>query len=476
MERCIFEDAFKTHLILRGVCMKKLLLSASVLLISASLAGCSSGNNSTAATSSKDAAKESPKEDQQSNKTSKGEKKNLVVWTFADTHNKYYQEAKKEFESAHPDVTVDIKQLEYGALYDKYTVVAKSGGKDAPDLIDVEQSAFPRYIKGNIPFEPLDIFLQRDKLTDAIPKGRQALYSVDGKPYGIEIAACVSALYYRKDIYDQAGIDVSKIKTWDEFVDISKKLLGKDKFIFSGTPKDQGTFEQLLRQEGGDIVTADGKIGFNTPEAAAVLKRIRTWKDAGIMDKNSPDGPQLWEAFKKGKYVAGFGADWWAGWLLQYAPELSGKWAAVPMPQGGPNSVPTTVVGGTGMAISKFSKNKDLAWEYLKLTHLDTKMVVKSFQIINLFPALESASKDPTLHAQSKMTEYFGGQDLANLYGNLITKAPNQNQAWWRPLVAKAWEKFEPDYQKGKMTPEEFLANVAKETQSSIDAEASRQN
>lgn len=451
--------------------MKKLLLSACVFLVSASLAGCNNGGNS-AVTSTKSNTQDS----QQSNTNKKGDKKNLVIWTFAETHNKYYQEVKKEFESNHPDVNVDIKQLEYGALYDKYTVVAKSGGKDAPDLVDVEQGAFPRFINGNVPFEPLDNYLQKDRLTDAIPKGRQALYTVDGKPYGIEIAACVAALYYRKDIYDQAGIDVSKIRTWDEFTDISKKIVGKDKFIFSGTQKDQGAFEQLLRQEGGDIVTTDGKIGFNTPEAASVLKRIRAWKDAGIMDKSSPDGPQLWEAFKKGKYVAGFGADWWAGWLLQYAPELSGKWAAVPMPLGGPQSVPTTVAGGTGMAISKFSKNKDLAWEFLKLSHLDTKMIIKSFQIINLFPALESASKDPALHGQSKMTEYFGGQDLAALYGNLISKAPNQNQAWWRPLVSKAWDKYEADYQKGKMSPEDFLANVAKETQSLMNAEKSRVN
>lgn len=443
--------------------------------MSANLFGCNTGNNSTAAN-----PKATTQDNLQSEKNDKsaknGDKKNLVVWTFVDTHNQYYQQVKKEFEQAHPDVFVDIKQLEYDALYDKYTVVAKSGGKDAPDLIDVEQGAFPRYINGNIPFEPLDSYLQKDNLTDAIPKGRRALYMVDGKSYGIEIAACVSALYYRKDLYDQASIDVTKIKTWDEFMEASKKLTGKDKFIFAGTPKDQSKFEQLLRQEGGDIVTADGKIGFNTPEGVSVLKRLRVWKDAGIMDKSSPDGPQLWDGYKKGKYVAGFGADWWAGMLVQNAPDLSGKWVAVPMPLGGPNSVPTTVTGGTGMAITKFSKNKDLAWEFLKMSHLDTKMVVKSFQIINLFPALESASNDPALHGESKMTKYFGGQDLAAMYGNLISKAPNQNQAWWRPLVSKAWDKFEPDYQKGKMTPEQFLENVAKETQSLMDAEKSKQN
>jgi arabinosaccharide transport system substrate-binding protein len=456
--------------------MKKLLQVITILAIFTSIVGCAN-KNSSSVTKTTDQSTVSSTPDNQDSATTKGGMKNIVIWTFAETHNKYYSTiVKPEYEKNHPGVTVDIKVLDYSALYDKYTVIAKSGGKDAPDIIDVEQGAFSRYINGNVPFEPLNDYLQRDNLSTAIPKGRQDLYTVDGKIYGIEIAACVAALYYRIDLYDAAGIDVKQLQTWDAFTDASKKLIGKDKFIFSGTAKDQGLFEELLRQEGQDIVTSDGKIGFNTPEAVSVLKRIRNWKDAGLMDKSSPDGPQLWAGYKKGKYIAGLGADWWGGWLVTNVADLKGKWAAVPVPLGGPNSVPTTVVGGTGMVMTKFSKNKELAWDFIKQSHLDTAMIAKSFQIIGLFPALQSAANDPILHEKSPLTEYFGGQDMADLFGSLVSKAPSQYQAWWRSLVGKAWDKYESDYQKDKTSPEDFLNNVAKETQKLIDSEKGKQN
>ncbi|MBO7747023.1 sugar ABC transporter substrate-binding protein [Paenibacillus sp. MWE-103] len=408
------------------------------------------------------------------NVSSSAGKKTITIWTFADTHKQYYDEMKANYEKEHPDINIKIELLEFTAMFDKYTVIAQSGGKGAPDLIDVEQGAFPRYIKGDVPFEPLNPYMERDGLSEAIPKGRLDLYTVNDNVFGIEIAACVSALYYRKDIYDAAGIDVSKLKTWDAFMEASKPLIDKNTFILSGTEKDEGVFEQLLRQEGGDMVTKDGKIGFDTPTGIEVLQRIKDWKDQGLMSKSSPEGPQAWEAYTKGQFIAAFGPDWWAGQLVQNAPDLSGKWAAVPMPLGGPSSIPTTVNGGTGMALSKFSANKEEAWDFLKYTHLNTENIVSSFQIINLFPALTSAAVSPDLHKENATTKYFDGQDIASLYADLGTQAPSQNQAWWRSLIGKAWDKYEPDYQNGKMTPETFLGSVDKELQSLIDAEQAR--
>ncbi|GGD79729.1 ABC transporter substrate-binding protein [Paenibacillus nasutitermitis] len=402
-------------------------------------------------------------------------KTTVTLWTFADTHKQYYDEMKTKYEKEHPDVKIKIELLESNALFDKYTVVAQSGGKDAPDLIDVEQGAFPRYIKGDIPFEPLNSYLDQGGFTDALPKGRLDLYTVDSKIYGIEIAACVSALYYRKDLYDAAGIDVSKLTTWDAFMEASKPLLAKDTFIFGGSEKSFDVFQSLLRQEGGDIVTADGKLGFNTDKGKMVMNRILSWKEQGLMSKSSPDGPQLWEAYAKGRFLAATGPDWWAGQLVQNAPNLSGKWAAAPMPLGGPDSVPTTVLGGTGLAVSKFSKNKEAAFDFLRYTHLDEENVVRSFQIINLFPALTSAARSEAMHKESDMTEYFGGQDLASLYTQLGEQAPSQNQAWWRSLIGKAWDKYEPDFQKGKLTPEQFLADVETELSSLMASEEARE-
>jgi ABC-type glycerol-3-phosphate transport system substrate-binding protein len=399
----------------------------------------------------------------------------LIVWVHADINKQYYDAVAERFKEDHPDVEVEVVLMDTTSISDKYTVIMNSGGTGAPDLLDVEQGIFPNFIRGEVPFAALNDLLKADGLSEAIAEGRQALYTVDGQVYGLEAAATVSALYYRKDIYDAAGIDVAKLKTWDEFMEASKKLADEDTFILpGGNPSLLNQFEMLLRQEGGDIVTADGGIGINTPEGLAVMNRLHQWRQQGLMDEESPEGPAYWEAFVNGRYIATYGPDWWANLLVDQAPDMSGLWAAVPMPLGGPNSVNTTVWGGTGLAISKFTKNKDLAWEFMKLASLDPDMVEQSFLIRNQFPALLTALDKPGLQSQSKYTEFFGGQNLGELYGSLLEDAPNQNQAWWRPLTNQAWEQFLFDYLEGKLEPEQFLANVQAELEARIAAEEAK--
>jgi arabinosaccharide transport system substrate-binding protein len=402
----------------------------------------------------------------------KGSKK-LTLWVFAEAHKRFYEAVKEEFKKKQPNVEVDINLMDGNALVDKYTIIAKSGGEGSPDLIDIEQGQFPKFIRGDIPFEALDPYLKRDNLSEVMSKGRQALYTVNGKQYGIEHAATASALYYRKDVFDQAGINVAELKTWDQFTEQAKKLVGDKKYIFPPSPatktnSEQTYFELLIKQEGGDIVTTKGEIGFNSPEGVTALKRMNNWEKDGIMDKNFYDGPAFWDQYKKGNYIAAFGPDWWVNQLADNVPDLSGKWAAVPIPLGGAKSVPTSVWGGTGLMISKFAKNKDLAWEFVKTAQLTPEMSVKRFQIVNLFPALLTSVNEKGLHEQSKYTQYFNGQDLGELYGKLVAVAPNQNQAWWRALFTQAWDKFKFDYAEGKLTPEQFLQKVEEELKQQI--------
>jgi len=440
-------------------------------MIAVSLAACSSGGGG---------AGEGTAEGEAGEAADSSGKRILDVWVFAEPHQRFFEAVAEPFEASHPDVDVQITLFEGDAMVEKYSIIMQSGGEGAPDLIDIEQGQFPKFIRGDIPFEPLNPFLEADGVKDAIAAGRQALYTVDGNIYGLEHAATVSALYYRKDAFDEAGIDMTQIKTWDEFTEAAKKLVGDGKYVlhqgtpWSSTGVEAIQFEILLRQEGGDIVTTDGGIGINTPEALTALQRIRQWQELGIMDKASPEGPQFWESFTNGTYLATIGPDWWVNLLGDNAPDLSGKWHAVPIPLGGPNSVRTTVWGGTGLMISKFSDAKELAWEFAKFAQLDADNSVKRFQIVNLFPALLSSLDKPGLHEQSKYTEYFGGQDLGQLYGDLLAEAPNQNQAWWRPLWEKAWEEYAFDLFDGNMEPEEFLSKVEAKLQEMIAEEEAK--
>src|SRR5699024_5692996 len=131
------------------------------------------------------------------------------------------------------------------------------------------------------------------------------------------------------------------------------------------------------------------------------------------------------DKIREEEIILAFGADWWGSLRLAgEVPDQKGKWKAAPLPVFNEKNPPTTVHGGTGFAMLKSTENKDLAWEFMKLTQLNEDNAVKRYEITGLYPPLLSASDREELNQPS---EYFSGQVIGELYGELASEAPTQN-------------------------------------------------
>ena len=64
--------------------------------------------------------------------------------------------------------------------------------------------------------------------------------------------------------------------------------------------------------------------------------------DAGIAAQE-PSGDALWAAFKDGTQISKVGADWYAGFFKDNAPELEGLWKAAPLPAWEEGGIRTSV-------------------------------------------------------------------------------------------------------------------------------------
>ena len=51
-------------------------------------------------------------------------------------------------------------------------------------------------------------------------ESRQALYSYQGKVYGVEHALTPVVLYYRHDVWGDAGVDMEAVATWDDYIPV----------------------------------------------------------------------------------------------------------------------------------------------------------------------------------------------------------------------------------------------------------------
>ncbi|MGH2353437.1 MAG: extracellular solute-binding protein, partial [Chloroflexota bacterium] len=292
-----------------------------------------------------------------------------------------------------------------------------------------------------------------------------ALYTWKGKNYGVEHALTPVVLYYRKDLFDRAGVKAEVLKTWDDYVEAGKKMVGDElQYHMYG-------FATALRQRGSDYFNDKGEVVADAPLGLETLDfLVQMTRRHQVTGRPLPDGMNFWTAVQANRYATYVNADWGAGFLKQNAPQTQGLWAAVPLPVWAKDAKPrrTSCVGGTGNCILKSSQHQKEAWETLKFYMLNPDSAAKRYEMINLFPPVKDAFKDPRLHVKE---EFFGGQDLGQLFQNLAPDVPPQYQHPIRPEVNGIIGRAVTAAMRGEQAPRDALMSASEEARNRIKQE-----
>ena len=188
---------------------------------------------------------------------------------------------------------------------------------------------------------------------------------------GIPIVTEQEVLYYRKDLFQAAGLQPPK--TLDELKAAAAKLTDKGKQQFGFIARGQGNpavtqFSSYLYSYGGDWFDQNTKKAtLNTPEAIAAFQLF------GDLHKNyAPPGttnmswPQAVAVFAQGSVASYTDANSiFANLLDPTKSTVADKTGVIVFPAGPKGSVPYSVTSW-GLSISASSKNKDAAWEFVK--------------------------------------------------------------------------------------------------------------
>lgn len=200
------------------------------------------------------------------------------------------------FERAHPDIQLQSAQgLQIqGQAAESNLLLAFAGGT-APDVVYVNFRSSASYIQQGF-LLPLDDYLKRDPAVLAhiqpalLPILRDAGH---GHIYSVPFLAAVQALYYRKDMFQAAGLDPDKPpRDWNEFYADAQALTDQPKGVWGfefGTDSDASAYWWInfLWQAGGEVIKRNPKgqwvAAFNTPMGVTALeyyKKLLTapWK------------------------------------------------------------------------------------------------------------------------------------------------------------------------------------------------------
>ncbi|MFE5026783.1 ABC transporter substrate-binding protein [Streptomyces sp. NPDC056656] len=199
----------------------------------------------------------------------------------------------------------------------------------------------------------------------------------DGRIWAIPQVIDMQMLYYRKSLLADAGVEPPE--TLDELVDAAKKLTSKKtKGLFLGNDGGAGVLGGTpLYAAGLELVTEDGKVGFDDPAAARALGKIhQLYADKSLL----LGAPSDWS--DPSAFVQGLTAMQWSGlWALPTVQkELGDDFGVLPFPKDGAGR-PSVPVGAYGAAVSTRGKHQQAAKDYLRWLWIDRTEYQEDFAL-----------------------------------------------------------------------------------------------
>lgn len=330
----------------------------------------------------------------------------------------WLKQSAKQFESAHPGVTVKLEPIEASEndFYTKIDLMMKSAST-APDI--VTEDTFLINADGSAGYlQPLNNYVKNwsdwSQFSAAMKSGST---SNDGTVYGVPYSTDTRGLYYDVNIFKKAGLPVPwHPKNWNDVVNAAKAIKQKVPGVIplwmqvgkaTGEATTMQTFEMLLYGTNDTLYDSkDKKWIVQSPGFLDSLKFIQNIYSKHLGPSlsqvlNAQAGnTEVQELMPKQKIGIALDGNWLPGSWQKNGPspwpDGTKDYQLTAMPtQNGQSPGYTSMSGGWALSISKQSKNQKLAWEFIQTADNKSNMEWYDMHQGNLAPRTDIAN-DPT--------------------------------------------------------------------------------
>jgi multiple sugar transport system substrate-binding protein len=153
----------------------------------------------------------------------------VTMWTFLDPAKGSPRELAlrqmiTDFEAKNPTIKIRVEPQDFAQMPPKFFLGHRTGGN--PDLVWIDAKNLGGLAKSGAGADlgPTVAKWPAGAKDDFFVKAGWDAGVVDGKLVALPLFHGASVIYYRKDLFRQAGIDPASLKTWDALRDAAKKL------------------------------------------------------------------------------------------------------------------------------------------------------------------------------------------------------------------------------------------------------------
>ncbi|RCK69375.1 MULTISPECIES: ABC transporter substrate-binding protein [Desertihabitans] len=363
-----------------------------------------------------------------------------------------------KFREQHPNITVEFQNVPAEESEKKLTT--QIAGGNPPDAAYVDAGTVANFASRGA-LVNLDNYISRSEVVSAddyVPAFR-AFTEVEGGMHGLPFDGESTGLFYRTDLFEEAGISEPPA-TWEEFEEVSQKLTdpAAKRYAFPVfAPEAEYYFYPWLWQNGGTLLSEDEQtILFNAPEAkeaAEFYVGLTQYAPPDYLNSNSYDARLAFANGQVGMYMAGA---WFAGVLDEEFPDLKDKWASAPLPEGKAGCA--TTIAGDALVMFAQGEEQDAAWKWLEFLSEPDNMAEWTFRSEGtLLPPRQSLLDSPELVETKPVLQTFA--DLMECGVNYNITDP----AW--PRISEELNTQLGSAMYGEQTASQALDNAAAEAE-----------
>ncbi len=346
------------------------------------------------------------------------------------------EEAVAIWNEENPDIQVEVQTGPNGngGTYQNFFNQLAAG--NAPDLGQIEFDAMPNFRVQ----DGLENIAACEGILEAedqfVPwTWSQVTFGEEDAVYAIPQDTGPMAMFYRADLFEQAGIPVPT--TWEEYEAAAAQIRELGGYINNFSQSDINAFAGLVWQTGGQWFSNDAD-GWTVDLTGAETTQVAEYWQ-GLIDNDLvavyPPWTDEWNAaYNSSEIWTWVSAVWGANTIASGAPDTAGNWAVAPMPQWEAGASAAGNWGGSTTAVLKGSDHPYEAAQFALWLNTDADALTAMNRTANIYPATIAGGSLPVF---GEGLEFYGGQNIYEVFaeaGNNVD--PNFT---WGPTMTQVY-------------------------------------
>lgn len=194
----------------------------------------------------------------------------------------------------------------------------------------------------------------------------------EGTQYGVPRRYAPEVVWYRKDRFEEAGIDMNEIKTWDDFITLGEALTSDGRHMTAFTTigsVDYNLQSMIFSKEGTGFFDADDNVVVNSEKNVACAETWLRLVKSGIARDMELWSPAWYDAAANADIACLIMPYWYGSEPRVQMPDTAGLWdiARIPSIEAGVENA-SIWQGAMYWVIPAKSAQPELGWKFVEYT------------------------------------------------------------------------------------------------------------